>query len=72
MTIAHKIIRDYAKDAGIEFPVHFHMLRHSCGFSLGKAGMNLEDIQLYLGHQMIQNTVQYRKSNPENFKKFFS
>ena len=32
----HHVVAEVAKEAGIEFPVHPHMLRHATGFYLGK------------------------------------
>ena len=37
--------------------LHPHMLRHSCGFSLADRGRDVREIQDYLGHKNIQNTV---------------
>ena len=40
--------------------VHPHMLRHSCGFALADKGREVREIQDYLGHRQIQNTVRSR------------
>jgi integrase len=39
--------------------VHPHTLRHSCGFALANKGYTTRDIQEFLGHTNIQNTVIY-------------
>ena len=39
--------------------LHPHMLRHSCGFALANRGKDVREIQDYLGHKNIQNTVGY-------------
>jgi site-specific recombinase XerD len=53
------IVAQAGKAAGIDFPVHPHMLRHATGFYLANAGQDTQAIQLYLGHKNIQHTVQY-------------
>src|SRR4051794_27266851 len=45
----HHLVVEAAKAAGIEFPVHPHMLRHATGFYLANAGQDTRAIQLYLG-----------------------
>jgi site-specific recombinase XerD len=42
-------------------PVHPHMLRHSCGFSLANGGYDLRLIQDYLGHRDPKHTVHYTR-----------
>jgi type 1 fimbriae regulatory protein FimB/type 1 fimbriae regulatory protein FimE len=53
------------------FPIHFHMLRHSCGFALANAGHDTRAIQDYLGHKAIQHTVRYTELAPTKFKDFW-
>jgi type 1 fimbriae regulatory protein FimB/type 1 fimbriae regulatory protein FimE len=67
MGIARMIERAGA-DAGIAFPVHVHMLRHSTGFALANKGMDTRRLQHYLGHASITNTVRYTAMSPEPFK----
>ena len=67
----HHIVVAAAKAAGIEFPVHAHMLRHACGFYLANAGQDTRAIQLYLGHKNIQHTVRYTELSPQRFKDFW-
>jgi integrase len=54
--------------AGIGFPIHVHMLRHSCGHSLAARGTDTRRLQHYLGHASITNTVRYTAMSPEPFK----
>jgi site-specific recombinase XerD len=56
--------------AGLPFPVHPHMLRHSTGFALANKGADTRSIQGYLGHRNIQNTVVYTALAPSRFKSF--
>ena len=67
MGIARMIERAGA-DAGIPFPVHVHMLRHSTRFALANKGMDTRRLQHYLGHASITNTVRYTAMSPEPFK----
>ena len=43
-------------------PVHPHMLRHACGFTLANNGQDTRALQHYLGHRNIQHTVRYTAS----------
>ena len=56
---ARKIIARAGEQAGVNFPVHSHMLRHACGFTLANRGHDTRAIQAYLGHKNIQHTVRY-------------
>jgi len=67
---AHHVVAAAAKAAGIEFPVHPHMLRHATGFYLANAGQDTRAIQLYLGHKNIQHTVRYTELASGRFKDF--
>jgi integrase len=73
MTIrtVHYIVAQAGKAAGIDFPVHPHMLRHATGFYLANAGQDTRAIQLYLGHKNIQHTVRYTELSPQRFKDFW-
>lgn len=53
------IIEQAGKLAGLPFPVHPHMLRHSTGYYLANRGIDTRIIQSYLGHRNIQHTVRY-------------
>ena len=67
----HHVVAEGAKAAGIEFPVHPHMLRHATGFYLANAGQDTRAIQLYLGHKNIQHTVRYTELAAGRFKDFW-
>jgi integrase len=64
----NKMIKRAGKVAGLPFPVHVHMLRHSTGFALANRGMDTRRLQHYLGHASITNTVHYTAMSPEPFK----
>lgn len=62
-----KVIERCGKFADLPMPIHPHMLRHSCGYYLAELGMPTRDIQEYLGHRQIQNTVRYTAGNSARF-----
>jgi type 1 fimbriae regulatory protein FimB/type 1 fimbriae regulatory protein FimE len=68
---ARKIVSRAGKRAGIEFPVHPHMLRHAAGFYLASKGQDTRAIQAYMGHRNIQHTVRYTELAPDRFKDFW-
>ena len=66
-----KIIARAGVKAGIDFPIHPHMLRHSTGFKLANDGQDTRSIQHYMGHRNIQHTVRYTELAPDRFKRFW-
>jgi type 1 fimbriae regulatory protein FimB/type 1 fimbriae regulatory protein FimE len=54
--------------AGIDFPVHAHMLRHACGYKLANDGVDTRTLQDWLGHSNIQHTVRYTRLSASKFK----
>ena len=67
----HHVVAEAAKSAGIEFPVHPHMLRHATGYYLANNGQDTRAIQMYLGHRNIQHTVRYTELSSSRFKDFW-
>lgn len=65
-----KMVDRAAKSIGMQIKVHPHMLRHSCGFFLADKGYPTRDIQDWLGHASIHNTVIYTAQNSRRFSKF--
>lgn len=68
------VIKLIAKDAGINRPLHPHIFRHTFAQASLDAGMPLEDLQVYLGHQSPSTTMRYAAVNEnrkhESFKKY--
>lgn len=64
----HRIVARAGKLAGLDFPIHPHMLRHGCGFALAARGTDTRTIQDYLGHTDIKHTVQYTQLAPGRFE----
>ena len=64
------IVKRACAESGLAFPGHTHMLRHSTGHKLRAQGRHIRDIQEFLGHRNIQNTVRYTKGGGERFRGF--
>lgn len=67
-----KLVARAGEKADMSFPVHPHMLRHSCGFKLANDGHDTRALQHYLGHKNIQHTVRYTELTSKRFDKFWS
>lgn len=65
-----KLLARAGERAGLEFPIHPHMLRHSTCFKLANDGQNTRAIQHYLGHRNIQHTVRYTELASDRFNGF--
>jgi len=63
-----KMVARAGEVSGLPFPIHPHMLRHSCGYFLANKGHDVRLIQDYLGHKSVQNTVLYTKLAPGRFE----
>jgi site-specific recombinase XerD len=56
---AQKLIERLGEAAGLSFPIHIHMLRHSAGYALAGRGVDTRTLQAFMGHRSISNTVIY-------------
>ena len=56
-----RLIERAGEAAGLPFPVHVHMLRHSCGYALANKGMDTRRLQHYLGHASISRLAAWKK-----------
>jgi integrase len=53
------------------FPVHPHMLRHTCGHLLADAGHDTRRLQLWMGHSDIKHTARYSELSARPFRDFW-
>ncbi len=61
-----KILKSYAKKAGIEKDITPRMLRHSCAAHMASNGAGLHTIREILGHADLAATQVYAEFQPEN------
>ena len=66
-----KIVARAGREAGLDFHVHPHMLRHATGFKLANDGHDTRAIQHYLGHKNIQHSVRYTELAASRFDDFW-
>ena len=66
-----KMIEKAGKDAGLGDSVHFHQLRHACGYALADAGHDTRRLQSWLGHSDIKHTAKYAELSAKPFKDFW-
>lgn len=56
----HYIFRKHAVEAGFtEKKRHVHILKHSCAVHLAESGVDIKELQFYLGHKSIDSTLCY-------------
>jgi len=67
----NRLVKIIGQRAGLPLPVHFHMLRHSCGYKLANDGIDTRAIQDWLGHVSITHTTRYTAQSQTKFKNFW-
>jgi integrase len=67
----NRLVKIIGQRAGLAMPVHFHMLRHSCGYKLANDGIDTRAIQDWLGHVSITHTTRYTALSQTRFKDFW-
>ncbi|MEA2036277.1 MAG: site-specific integrase [Nanoarchaeota archaeon] len=60
---------DYLQKNGTpRYKYHMHTLRHVCGTNLRRAGMKIEDIRDFLGHEDVDTTMVYAELAKDDLK----
>lgn len=67
------LIKSLCKRAGLSDKKkwHFHVLRHTKGIQLAENGFDLKELQWYLGHRNVENTLVYFEFTSGQQEKLF-
>jgi type 1 fimbriae regulatory protein FimB/type 1 fimbriae regulatory protein FimE len=67
---AGELAVDEQGEPAFNFQVHFHMLRHACGYWLNEQGKKFRAIQEWMGHVNGRHTERYTKNASDVFDDF--
>ena len=57
--VPQRIMRDAVRKAGIDKPASIHCMRHSFATHMLLKGVNIREVQKYLGHESVETTMIY-------------
>ena len=66
-----QIVRQIAEKAGITKRVYPHLLRHTVATKLLWLGMDITDVQRFLGHENIETTRRYAETTAATLRRKF-
>ena len=58
----------YQKNGTPRYKFHMHSFRHVCGTNLRRAGMKIEDVRDFLGHEDIETTQVYTELTKDDLR----
>ena len=67
---AFRLVREWARRAGVRTEVHPHTLRHSCATHLLAGGGDLRSVQEFLGHADLRTTERYTHVDVDELQSF--
>jgi type 1 fimbriae regulatory protein FimB/type 1 fimbriae regulatory protein FimE len=67
---AGELAVDDEGERAFNFQVHFHQLRHSCGYWLNEQGKKFRAIQEWMGHVNGRHTERYTRNSADVFDDF--
>jgi len=72
-SLVYQVFRRYAAEAGLpEERQHVHVLRHSIAVHMMNAGLDVADVQDWLGHRRITSTLVYARITSKRRKESYA
>ena len=69
---AWKLIKKYARMAGLPDTIHPHTLRHSYAVRMVRSGTDLRSVQMLLGHANLNTTQVYLQFKDEDLRDVYN
>ncbi|MGB8310891.1 MAG: tyrosine-type recombinase/integrase [Halobacteriota archaeon] len=69
---AWKLVKKYARMAGLSDTIHPHTLRHSYAVRMVRSGTDMRSVQLLLGHSNLNTTQVYLQFKDEDLRAIYN